>query len=200
MVTTQTKKKKKKKKHSQSQSGEGSHGSARSWNQYPNDPKKVDSFIGWIILIGFGGVVFLALCQNIAPYSSLITNLVDGFWLFRWVRPLARVAGFILGTFTLAAVQASEVWPLLLLDTPAEERNEEWNRKMRVACTVASGGYALDALACANFWPPLKVAFATFRYAPTWGAIAWGNIAIALFTLFGLAAYVWLWRYIRKVM
>ncbi len=199
MVATQTQKKKKKKKKKRQSDYPQGFTDHRKGNP-KNDPKKVDSLIGWIILIGFGGVVFLALCQNIAPYSSLITNLVDGFWLFRWVRPLARITGFILGTFTLAAVQAAEVWPLLLLDTPAEERNEDWNRKIRVACTVASGGYAVDAFACANFWPPLKVAFATFRYAPTLGAIAWGNIAIALFTLFGLAAYVWLWRYIRKVM
>lgn len=27
-----------------------------------NDPKKVDSLIGWLILLGFGGVVFVALC------------------------------------------------------------------------------------------------------------------------------------------
>lgn len=101
---------------------------------------------------------------------------------------------------TLAAVQSAEIWPLLLLDTPAEERSDEWNAKMRVACTVASGGYAIDAAACAKFWPPLKVAFQTFRYAPTWGGVAWTNIAIAAFTLFGLAAYVFLWRYIRKVM
>lgn len=39
-----------------------------------NDPKKVDSLIGWIILMGFGGVVFVALCQNIGPYSSVMTN------------------------------------------------------------------------------------------------------------------------------
>lgn len=165
-----------------------------------NDPKKVDSLIGWIILIGFGGVVFVALCQNIGPYSTVMTNALRSFGVMRWVPILPRILGFLLGTFTLAAVQAAEVWPLLLLDTPAEERVEEWNRKMRVACTVASGGYAIDALACANFWPPLKVDFAVFRYAPTWGGIAWWNIAIAGFTLFGLAGYVFLWRYIRKVM
>jgi|GEM_PF-1208585 len=171
-----------------------------SKSQRKNDPKKVDSLIGWIILVGFGGVVFLALCQNIAPYSSLFTARIQGFWLFSWVPFLARVIGFLMGSLTLAAVQAAEIWPLLLLDTPAEERDAEWAQKMRVACTVASGGYAIDAMACAHFWPPLKVPFAVFRYAPTWGAIAFGNIAIAGFTLFGLAAYVFLWRYIRKVM
>ncbi|WP_204139555.1 hypothetical protein [Halomicronema sp. CCY15110] len=165
-----------------------------------NDPKKVDTLIGWLILIGFGGVVFVALCQNIAPYSTVITNAISGFWLFRWVGILAKITGLIFGILTLAAVQAAEVWPLLLLDTPAEEQTEEWNQKMRVACTVACGGYAIDATACARFWPALNVDFAVFRFAPTWGAVAWGNIAIAGFTLFGLAAYVFLWRYIRKVM
>ena len=165
-----------------------------------NDPKKVDSLIGWIILIGFGGLVFIALAQNIGPYTYVITERINGFGIFRWVPFLARIVGFLLGTLTLAAVQAAEIWPLLLLDTPAEEQTDEWNQKMRVACTVASGGYAMDAVACAHFWPPLKVSFETFRYAPTWGGVAWGNIAIAGFTLFGLASYVFLWRYIRKVM
>jgi len=165
-----------------------------------NDPKKVDSLIGWIILIGFGGVVFVALCQNIGPYSSLMTDALRTFGVMRWVPILPRILGFILGTFTLAAVQSAEVWPLLLLDTPAEAQTDEWNQKMRVACTVACGGYAIDAAAVARFWPPLNVDFAVFRYAPTWGGVAWGNIAIAAFTLFGLAAYVFLWRYIRKVM
>lgn len=165
-----------------------------------NDPKKVDSLIGWIILIGFGGVVFIALCQNIGPYSTVMTRALESFGVMRWIPVLPRILGFLLGTFTLAAVQAAEIWPLLLLDTPDEQRTDEWNRKMRVACTVASGGYVIDAIACAYFWPPLKSDFSTFRYAPTWGSVAWLNIAIALFTLFGLAAYVWLWRYIRKVM
>lgn len=165
-----------------------------------NDPKKVDSLIGWLILIGFGGVVFVALCQNIGPYSTVMTDALRSFGVMRFIPFLPSVLGFLLGTFTLAAVQAAEIWPLLLLDTPAEAQTDEWNQKMRVACTVACGGYAIDASACAKFWPALNVDFAVFRYAPTWGAVAWTNIAIAGFTLFGLAAYVFLWRYIRKVM
>jgi|GEM_PF-2261149 len=50
-----------------------------------NDPKKVDSMIGWLILIGFGGVVFVALCQNIGPYSSMMTAALQSFGIFRWI-------------------------------------------------------------------------------------------------------------------
>ena len=168
--------------------------------QKRNDPKRVDSFIGWAILLGFGGVTFFALCQNIGPYSSLFSQLMQRIPLLGMLPFIPSLLGFIVGTGCLAAVQSAEVWPLLMLDTPSEERNEEWNRKIKTACVIASGGYAIDAAACARFWPPLKVEFAVFRYAPTLGAIAWGNIAIAVFTLFGLAAYVCLWRYVRKVM
>lgn len=165
-----------------------------------NDPRKVDSLIGWAILLGFGGVTFFALCQNIAPYSSFFTALITRIpWLSRlpW---FAGILGFVVGIGCLAAVQAAEVWPLLLLDTPQEQRDVEWGRRMKTACMIASGGYAIDAAACARFWPPLTVDFAVFRFAPTWSAINWGHIGIALFTLFGLAGYVLLWRYVRKVM
>lgn len=165
-----------------------------------NDPKKVDSVIGWLILMGFGAVTFFALCQNIAPYTTLFTTLVQQLPLMRWLPGVPSILGFIVGIGCLAAVQSAEVWPLLLLDTPTEERDAEWNRRIKTACTIASGGYVIDASACAKFWPPLNVDFAVFRYAPTWGAIAWGNIGIAIFTLFGLAAYVCLWRYVRRAM
>lgn len=165
-----------------------------------NDPKRVDSLIGWAILIGFGGVTFFALCQNIAPYSTLFTDLMRRIPLLGALPIVPGILGFLVGIGCLAAVQSAEVWPLLMLDTPTEERDEEWNRRIKTACTIACGGYVIDAAACAKFWPPLTVEFAVFRYAPTFGAIAWGNIAIAVFTLFGLAAYVCLWRYVRKVM
>jgi hypothetical protein len=165
-----------------------------------NDPKKVDSLIGWIILIGFGGVTFFALCQNIAPYSTLFTDLMRRIPVLGVLPFVPSFLGFIVGIGCLAAVQSAEVWPLLLLDTPEEERDENWNRRIKATCTIASGAYVLDAIACAKFWPPLNVEFSVFRYAPTLSAIAWGNIAIAVFTLFGLAAYVCLWRYVRKVM
>ena len=168
-------------------------------SRFKNDPRKVDTLVGWIILIGFGGVVFLALAQNLGPYSSVATNALRTFGVARWIPALPPILGFLLGALTLAAVQAAEIWPLLLLDSSAEERSESWNQKLRVACTVASGAYVIDALACAWFWPPLSD-LATFRYAPTWGAVQWTNVAIALFTLFGLAFYVWLWNLIRRVM
>lgn len=165
-----------------------------------NDPKKVDSLVGWLILIGFGGVVFFVLCQNIAPYSTLFTSLMRQVPMLGFIPGIPRILGFVIGVMCLAAVQSAEVWPLLMLDTPTEERDEEWNRRVKTACVIATFGYAFDATACAFFWPPLKVAFSVFRYAPTFGAIAWLNIAIAITTLFGLAAYVLLWRYVRKIM
>jgi len=165
-----------------------------------NNPKKVDSLIGWMILIGFGGVTFFALCQNIAPYSTLFAGLMRRIPLLEALPVVPGILGFVVGIGCLAAVQSAEVWPLLMLDTPTEERDEEWSRRIKTACTIACGGYVIDAAACAQFWPPLTVEFAVFRYAPTFSAIAWGNIVIAAFTLFGLAAYVCLWRYVRKVM
>ncbi|MEM6838844.1 MAG: hypothetical protein AAF609_18560 [Cyanobacteria bacterium P01_C01_bin.120] len=165
-----------------------------------NDPKKVDSMIGWIILMGFGCVVGFVLVQNIAPYSTLFTGLMQQVPLLGWIPGIPSFLGLIVGVMCLAAVQSAEIWPQLMLDTPAEYRDEEWKRRVSTACVVATFGYAFDVAACASFWPALKVPFTTFRYAPTWGAVDWLNIAIAATTLFGLAAYVWLWRYIRKVM
>jgi hypothetical protein len=60
--------------------------------------------------------------------------------------------------------------------------------------------YALDAVACSFFWPPLKVPFDQFRWAALLSDVAWGNLFVTLVTLFGLSAYVWLWRQIARVM
>jgi len=83
-----------------------------------NDPKRVDSLIGWAILIGFGGVTFFALCQNIAPYSTLFAELMRRIPLLGALPIVPGILGFLVGIGCLAAVQSAEVWPLLMLDTP----------------------------------------------------------------------------------
>jgi hypothetical protein len=48
--------------------------------------------------------------------------------------------------------------------------------------------------------PLLKVPFDQFRWAALLSDVAWGNLFVTLVTLFGLSAYVWLWRQIARVM
>ena len=164
-----------------------------------NDPKKVDSLLGWLILLGFGGVTFVALAMNINPYteflSFLLREVAPG-----WLGWLSGIGGFIFGILLLVSVQLGEIKPLLMLESKFEKDGLEWRRQMFGWVSIAAGCYAIDATACAAFWPPLAVPFEQFRYAPTLGSVAWMNIAITFFTLFGLSAYVLLWRFVRRIM
>jgi hypothetical protein len=65
---------------------------------------------------------------------------------------------------------------------------------MRFRYSSPRGHRLRSVLACA------ECRFCRVSVCPNLGGRRWTNIAIAGFTLFGLAAYVFLWRYIRKVM
>ena len=164
-----------------------------------NDPKKVDSLFGWLILMGFGGLTFVALAMNIGPYTTFLSFLIKNAapW---WIGVMSGILGFPLGILLLVSVQLGEIKPLLMIDSRPEKYSHEWRRVLFGWCMIAAACYAIDAAFCAAFWPPLTVPFQQFRYAPTLSSISWWNICIAGFTLFGLSAYVSLWRFIRRIM
>jgi hypothetical protein len=169
-----------------------------------NNPERVDTAIGWLILIGAGGALFFVLSMNIVPYTSffggLLSRLVGDFPGAGILRAIATLAGWVVGAMALVAVQSAEAWPVLLGGSPKESRTERWEQKMFVASVVATVGYALDAFLCARFWPVLSVPLNQFRFARMWGLIQWGNVGTTVVTLFGVAAYILLWRFVRRAM
>lgn len=170
-----------------------------------NNPERVDTLIGWAILIGAGGVLFYYLALNLFPYAAffgqLIRNLIpEGMPLLGPLRALATLIGWVVGSMALVAVQSAEAWPVLLGGSPKESRTDRWEQKMFVASTVATFGYAIDAFFCARFWPVLKVPMEQFRFARMWQLIDLGNIATTVVTMFGVAVYVLLWRFVRRAM
>jgi hypothetical protein len=170
-----------------------------------NNPERVDTLIGWAILIGAGGVLFFCLARNLFPYAAffgdLIRDLVPPDWVgAKFLRAIATLAGWVVGTLALVAVQSAEAWPVLLGGSPKETRTDRWEQKMQVATTVATIGYGLDAFFCAKFWPVLKVSMEQFRFARMWQLVDLGNIGTTIVTLFGVALYVLLWRFVRRAM
>ena len=170
-----------------------------------NDTERVDTLIGWAILIGPGGVLFYYLALNLFPYADffgqLVRNLVPADFIGAGIlRSVATLFGWVVGSMALVAVQSAEAWPVLLGGSPKETRTDRWEQKMFVASTVATFGYALDAFFCARFWPVLKVTMEQFRFARMWQLIDLGNIATTIVTMFGVAVYVLLWRFVRRAM
>lgn len=171
-----------------------------------NNPERIDSLIGWAILLGAGGVLFYYLALNIFPYAAffgqLLSQLIpaNGGGLWGLLRGVATLAGWIVGIGALVAVQSAEAWPVLLGGSPKETRIERWDEKMFVASVCATLGYALDAFFCARFWPVLTVPMEQFRWTRMIGQVDFGNVATVVITMFGVAVYVLLWRFVRKVM
>ena len=84
-----------------------------------NDTERVDTLIGWAILIGAGGVLFYYLALNLFPYADffgqLVRNLVpDDFIGAGILRSVATLFGWVVGSMALVAVQSAEAWPVLL--------------------------------------------------------------------------------------
>jgi hypothetical protein len=171
-----------------------------------NNSERVDSLIGWAILLGAGGVLFYYLALNIFPYAAffgqLLSRLIpaNGGGLWGLLRMVATLAGWIVGIGALVAVQSAEAWPVLLGGSPKETRTERWDEKLFVASVCATLGYALDAFFCARFWPVLTVPMEQFRWTRMIGQVDFGNVATVVITMFGVAVYVLLWRFVRKVM
>lgn len=170
-----------------------------------NNPERIDSLIGGAILLGAGGVLFYYLALNLFPYAAFFGSLVaglmpDGGGLWGPLRAIATLLGWVVGIGALVAVQSAEAWPVLLGGSPKETRIERWDEKMFVASACATLGYALDAFFCARFWPVLTVPMEQFRWTRMIGQVDFGNVATVVITMFGVAVYVLLWRFVRKVM
>ena len=170
-----------------------------------NNSEQVDTLIGWAILVGAGGVLFYYLALNLFPYAAffgqLVRNLIpEAMPLGGALRALATLLGWVIGSLALVAVQSAEAWPVLLGGSPKESRTDRWEQKMFVATVCATVGYSLDAFFCARFWPVLKVSMEQFRFARMWQLVDLGNIATTIVTMFGVALYVLLWRFVRRAM
>ncbi|NJN22038.1 MAG: hypothetical protein HC812_13720 [Leptolyngbya sp. RL_3_1] len=172
------------------------------------DPKKVDTLMGGAILLAAGLVVGAIAFMNVGPYRDLIYSALTEWgwlsWLYtipvigQWLDSAAILLAIIVGAALFAGIQLGEIWPLVSAEKTTKDR--KWGRKMLFLVALACCCYALDAVACSFFWPPLKVDFQQFRWAALLSDIAWGNLFVTLVTLFGLSGYVWLWRQIARVM
>jgi hypothetical protein len=173
-----------------------------------NDPKKVDTLMGGAILLAVGLVVGAIAFMNIGPYREMVLAALTTWGWLAWVYtvpvvgPLlqggAVLIATVLGAALFAGIQLAEIWPIVSAEKSTA--TPTWGRKMLFLVGLACVAYGLDAVACSFFWPPLKVSFEQFRWAALLADIAWGNLAVTLITLFGLSAYVWLWRAIARVM
>jgi hypothetical protein len=164
--------------------------------------------MGGAILLASGLVVGAIAFMNIGPYRDLIHNALTEWgwvdWLFsvpvvgNWLDASSLVLSVVIGAALFAGIQLGEVWPLVT--AMKTTRSKHWGSKMLFLVSLACVCYALDAIACSFFWPPLKVSFEQFRWAALLSDVAWGNLFVTLVTLFGLSVYVWLWRQIARVM
>ena len=144
-----------------------------------------DILAGRVILSGAGVVVGLVICANIAPYSKLANQTITktlGLNL-PWLGRLSGVCG-------LAAVQVGEVYPYTM------------NRPNRIAYVNSKAisviAYGIDATIAIKSWNPLKVPLTDFLQVPLPSSISFTNIGIILVLLFGVEAFIKLWRMVGQ--
>lgn len=162
------------------------------------DPKKVDTFMGWVIVGGAAMFILPVLSRNIEPYLSTLREMASGLigLLFR-----VPMVGWSIAALVFAAVQAAEVWPLLTEESPAEQSSPKWRRKMLFLWTIATIAYAIDAIQCSRYWPilPEGVSIGKFIMTFSLNQLDWGNLIQTSITLFGLALFILLYRAIRRI-
>ncbi len=163
-----------------------------------NNPKTIDSLIGWVIIAGAAMVLCPALARNIEPYQSAIYELAPG--IIRWVMRLP-VVGWVVATVAFAAVQAAEVWPLLSEESPEEMHSQEWKRSISTRWLLAAIAYAIDALMCARYWPILRegVSVQMLIAGFNFNLINQGAAIQTILTLFGCTLFILLYRYVRRI-
>lgn len=131
-----------------------------------------------VILSGTGVLILGVFYRNIAPYSALMARVFsDGGGAPNILSTIAGIAVF-------SAVQAAEVLPL------AVPRNR--SDLYRVSKFVSWVAFGWDFVACFHYFPPIRVSFDIFRFAPSFSGLDWGNLVLLLVTVFGLTLWVML--------
>lgn len=162
------------------------------------NPKTVDSLIGWLIIAGAAMVLTPIMARNIEPYQSAIWELAPTF--IRWFMRLP-VVGYVIAAVAFGAVQAAEVWPLLSEESPEERHSQEWKKAIKVRWVLAAIAYAIDALMCARYWPilPEGVSVQMLIAAFNPSLINRGAFVQTILTLFGCTLFILLFRYVRRI-
>ena len=167
---------------------------------FKNNPKAVDTVIGWIVLFGAGCFLFPILSRNIGPYEDTVTNLAVGVaGPFGWILGITGVAWFI-GMVAFAAVQLLEIWPLLSEESPEERDQAMWSRVISTRWLLSLIAYGVDAIQCARYWSVLAEGIEPMDLVVSWdiSLINWGNLMQTVLTLFGAAGFILLRRYVAR--
>lgn len=155
----------------------------KSWN----DPQKIDSAMGWLIIAAVGCVVFVFMGRNLIPYAQMFGNLAsalatDWWFPFRWA---LYILGVFAGVLLFTAIQCLEVRPQLLRDRLP--KGEARNKKLRNAYAWLLIALGLDIFFCFTFWPPVNssLGWGVFRGGFSLSLVHGWNSVQTFVTLFG---------------
>lgn len=166
--------------------------------QQRNDPRRVDSLIGWLVLVGSAAFLIPILARNIEPYQQALTGLLPFYlsWILRM--PLL---GWGMGAVAFAAVQAAEIWPVLVAGGDAEFKSDDWAKQQRIRWMIAIIAYGIDSWMCSQYWPILKEGTSVGMVIAGFNLqmFDYQNLITTLITLFGCTGYIVLYRWVQKV-
>lgn len=157
-----------------------------------NDPEKIDSAMGWLIIAAVGCVIFVIMGRNLVPYAQMFGNLASSL-ASNWWAPLLWALyglGAIAGVLLFTGIQCLEIRPQLLRDRlPAGEAR---NRKLRNAYVWFLIALGLDVFFCFTFWPPVNSAmgWGVFRGGFAMSLVNLMNVGQTFVTLFGGMALI----------
>lgn len=152
-----------------------------------NDPEKVDSAMGWLIIAAVGCVVFVVMGRNLIPYAQMFGDLASapasGLWApARW---LLYGIGAIAGLLLFTGIQCLEIRPQLLRSRLPQ--GEARNKKLRNAYIWFLVALGLDVFFCFTFWPPVNssLGWGVFRGGFAFSLVNMWNVGQTFVTLFG---------------
>jgi hypothetical protein len=152
-----------------------------------NDPEKIDSAMGWLIIAAVGCVVFVIMGRNLVPYAQMFGGLASAvaatWWApFRW---MLYALGAIAGVLLFTGIQCLEIRPQLLKSRLPQ--GEARNKKLRNAYIWFLIALGMDVFFCFTFWPPVNssLGWGVFRGGFAMSLVDVWNVGQTFVTLFG---------------
>lgn len=153
-----------------------------------NSARKIENPMLKLVVYGLLWPLGIVLRRNIRPYAAYMATLL-AIDVVGPVDVKIPGVGMVAGTLAFIAVQYFEVWPFMIA------ANTE-NRQRSLRSIIAVIAYVIDTTACYVFWPPIKEGAPDGLMIMQF--IDWGNVFTTVLTIFGLAGWFLLRKYVRR--
>lgn len=170
------------------------------FGSFVNNPDKIDSVIGWVIIAGLSCALAVILSLNLEPYQNLILAAGRRAFMLRMVLIIPGVS-WILAVLSFSCVQFLEVLPLLAKRQFEDQEYEAFLISMMIRLALSIPAFLLDTFLSLRFFPVLNEGITPdmlfLAFNPS--MVNWANCLIVVFTIFGLTLFIIIKRAVARV-